>query len=598
MNIAAILKIVPLELLILLGLLIILQLFVSANSSAFKSPVLAHARWAKNWEISAALRIAQKQAQKRKIDETALFLGDLETGWRPHLNIFLGKNNNFIPLPHMQRSLITFGTPNAGKTTTIAKPLIKDIIRRNLGSIILFDPKSDLAPTFAPFAEAHGYDNYFLAPGRKYTDSINFFSFFDREEWLSSIAEQMAKTTIRNTKDSQGGSSDPFFGNSGISLLRSILMLTQLNFDEPNLLITKEILALPDLIERLRYAEANGRISPWVSSSLRQFMSGESSERTIASIQSTASLVFDGFIRPEFMNAYCNPTNIPLELTEKQMIVIQPMRGFEDVCMPMLSTFMDLIIERNFVGPRKKPLFLIIDELHLAYLPRLSRWLAFLRSSGLVMILLTQAMSQIQGTYGENEFNTIYNSAGTKIIMNPDDSNTATATSNRLGNKEVRYQQKSRSYTRSGSSRSKSEQIQQVPLKTAEEINQMDVGEFICWNWGFQKQGKTAIPLHIKYPVPQHEFDLDQRCQTIWNQKYLDSLIAEAKKTHKTPEELDNFLQTTINKVRALLPTPEIQDSSTNKTTKKDQISNSDIHKLRPEEKGILSKHANRILTP
>ena len=594
----AILETVPIELLICLGLALLAKVYISSSYSSRKS-ILAHARWSGSWEISNALRLAQKQAKNRKIDETALFIGNMETGWKPHLNIFLGKKNNFIPLPHMQRSLLVFGTPNAGKTSTIAKPLIKDIIRRNLGSIILFDPKCDLAPIFAPFAEAHGYENYFLAPGREYTDSINLFSFFDREEWLSSIAEQAAETTILNTQGQKSGSSDPFFTDSGTALLRSVLMLTQLNFPDPNLITVKEILGLPDLIERLRFAEEQNRISPWVLSSFRQFMSNEASERTAANIQSTATLVFDGFIRPEFVNCYVNPngTSIPLDLTEKQLIIIQPMRGFEKVCLPVQATFMDLLTERNFSQPRDKPLFVVIDELHLPYLPRLERWLAVLRSSGLVMILLTQAASQLVKAYGENDYKTIYNTTGTKVIMNPDDIDTATATSNRLGNKEVRYQQKSRSYARSGSSRSHSEQVQQIPLITADEINKMDIGEFILLNWGYKKFGQTGIPLLTKYKVPQHEFDLEDRCIEIWEQKYQQSLISRAKKRHKTPKESEDYLIAKTQEVLQLLP-PRPELTQNQDKNGKDRISNSDIHKLKPEETGILSNHDNAIPLP
>lgn len=593
-----ILELVPVELLILLGFLLLVQFLVSSSLFSRRSSTFAHARWSGKREISTALRIAQKQAKKRNIDQTALFIGGLVTGWKPHLNIFLNKKADFIPLPHLQRSLIAFGTPNAGKTTTIIKPLIKDIIERNLGSIILFDPKSDLAPVIAPFAEAHGYKNYFLAPGQKYTNSINFFDFLDREDWLSSIAEQMALTTIRNTKQSKEGSTDPFFGQSGVGLLRSVLMLTKLNFPNPNLVITKEILAVPDLIDRLRFAEEENRISPWVSSSLRQFMSGESSERTIASIQSTASLVFDGFIRSEFMNTYANPTNIPLELTEKQMIVIQPMRGFEDVCMPMLSAFVDLVVERNFARPRKKPLFLIIDELHLMFLPRLSRWLAFLRSSGLIMILSTQAISQIKGSYGENEFDTIYNTTGTKIIMNPDDMSTSNSTSSRLGNKEIRYQQAGYSYARSGSTRSRNEQFKEVPLMSAQKINKMDVGEFICWNWGYQSKGETGVPLHIKYEVPQKVFDLDEKCQEIWARKYLKCLISKAQENHQTSEESEKLLKTQMQEVNQVLPCRSKSETEETKADAKDKISNSNIHDLIPEEAGILANHENAIPLP
>ena len=597
--ISLLLETVPLELLICLGLVLLLQAYVSGGGFSSRKSVLAHARWAGSWEISNALRTAQKQAKERKIDKTALFIGTMEKGWKPHLNIFLGKKNNFIPLPHMQRSLLGFGTPNAGKTSTIGIPLAKDIIRRNLGSIILFDPKCDLAPIFAPFADAHGYDNYFLAPGRDYTDSINVFDFFDRPEWLSSIAEQAAETTVVNTKGKKANSSDPFFADSGKALLRSVLMLTQLNFPDPNLITVKEILALPDLIDRLRFAEEEKRISPWVLSSMRQFMSNEASERTAANIQSTATLVFDGFIRPEFVNCFANPKadSVPLDLTEKQMIIIQPMRGFEDVCLPIQSTFMDLQIERNFSQARDKPLFLIIDEAHLLLLPRIERWLAFLRSSGLVIILLTQAASQLEKIYGELDYKTIYNTTGTKIIMNPDDIDTANATANRLGDTEVRYEQKSRSRARSGSSRSQNEQIQKVPLKSAAEINKMDVGEFVLFNWGYKKGGKVGIPWNVKYKVPQYEFDIDDACKKIWKDKYLQSLRDKAKKNHLTSEEKDKYLSDKIQEVQRVLP-PRPEPTNNQDKTEKDKIANDDIHNLKPQEIGILQNNANALPLP
>ena len=51
----AILEIVPLELLICLGLVLLVKVYISSGYSSRKS-ILAHARWSGSWEISHALR--------------------------------------------------------------------------------------------------------------------------------------------------------------------------------------------------------------------------------------------------------------------------------------------------------------------------------------------------------------------------------------------------------------------------------------------------------------------------------------------------------------------------------------------------------------
>ena len=518
--------------------------------------VVAKARWANRKEKLNAWRKAYAQNQNPEVGSTSLFLGKVpDSSWRAELEILLTGKSTAVPFANLQGSCLVFGSPDVGKTTTINNNFIRHILTEGSGPIIIFDPKGDLTEANAPFAEACGYSTYFLAPGKPYTDSLNIFSFFEgREHMRASVAHKAAVTTIRNTKSEDAGKSDGFFGPSGEALVRSGLMLVEESAHK-DLVFLRELLCAENLGARIQHAEQQGEISWQTASSFRQFISGKGSEKTLSGIQATASLVFDNFVREEFFNAFIRPSTIPIDLTGKQVVFIQPMKSFEDVCMPVMASIKELYIERNFSYPRKEPLHVLIDEAHLSHISSVPKSLALLRSSGLVMVLLTQAMSQLRQQYGQNNLNTMLTSARTKIFMNPDDLETAKFVSEKTGKVDVISEQSSRSYGKS-SSRSVSQQRQQVSLIAPEEVNQMKQGEMIYWNNANANDKKDGFPVKLRYEVPQSDLDLEERCKKFWNERMLPRVTKERQKQHYDSVQIEQFVKQRVQAIDYFYPEP------------------------------------------
>ena len=525
--------------------------------------VLAKARWAGKKEKLNAWRKAIAQHKNPKVGSTSLFLGKVpEKPWLQELNILINNKSSAIPFANMQGSCLVFGSPDAGKTTTINNNFIRNILRYGKGPIIVFDPKGDLTEANAPFAEACGYETYFLAPGKPYTDCLNIFSFFEgRESMRTSVADKAALTTIANTKSEDAGKSDGFFGPSGRALVRSGLMLTE-ESSYKDLVFLRELLCAENLGARIQHAEQQGEISWQTANSFRQFISGKASEKTLSGIQATASLVFDNFVREEFFNAFIRETTIPIDLKGKQVVFIQPVKGFEDVCMPVIASIMELYVERFFSGRRKDSVHILIDEAHLFRLSCVAKSLALLRSSGLVMVLLTQAMSQLRQMYGTNNLNTILGSVRTKIFLNPGDLEIAKWVSEMVGKVDVIYKQSSRSYGKGGG-RSSSEQRQQVPLISPEEVNQMKQGEMIYLNSANANPKKDGYPVKVRYKVPQSDLDLEKRCKMFWKERMLPRVIKERQKQHYDSVEIEQFVKKRVQAIDYLYPVPNSENEET-----------------------------------
>lgn len=544
-------------------------LLLSSNATQKNKNVLADAKWAGRREKIAAWRKAIAQSKNCKPGNTSLFLGNIPKNPKlTELEILLTGKSSTIPFANMQGSALIFGSPDVGKSATFNNRWIKHILKHQLGPLIVFDPKGDLIAANAPYAEACGYKSYFIAPNQPYSDSLNLFSLFeDRENMLATVTQQAAITAIRNTKSEDAGKSDGFFGPSGEALVRSVLMMAYYS-PYKDLVMVKELLCAEDLGARVKELERQGEL-PWqVANSFRQFISGKSSDKTLGGIQATASLVFDTFVREEFFNTFIRNTTVPLDLTGKQVIFIQPMRGFEDVCMPVLSAYMELLIERNFANPRDNPLFVSLDEGHLSYLPSLMKWLAYLRSAGLVMMFLTQALSQLRQKYGQNNLDTILTSARTKIFMNPDDMATSEFVSNKVGSADKIYKVKSHSQGKGGNSTSF--QRQAVRLISQQKVNSMKQGEFVYWNNANANKEEDGLPAKVKYKIPQSDLDLDENCTKFWHDRMKLRLIRERQPDLYTPEKMAKFFNERAKAIDVLFPLPDEEESNKDSVFKKE----------------------------
>jgi type IV secretory pathway TraG/TraD family ATPase VirD4 len=534
----------------LLVLLLVTGLIVS-NISLPKKGILADARFGERWEKLTAVSKAQQQIQQGKPDGISLAIGMYEgSNLSAKISTLLTGEMPFLPLVDVQESGVIAGAPNSGKSFSFFLPAIRSAIRQGK-PIVVFDIKGELAKALAAFAVTHEYEVYFFAPGQKHSGRINLLDFMANEE-DSAMAEQMAIAINRNANLGGLSKTDPFFGPSGDKLARSIFMLAK-GTEYPDLVMAKRLLSLSDLPNRLNLAEKEGKINPFVLDSFQQFRSGEKSEKTVASIQTTASLVFDSFTRPEFMSYLVGKSTIPLDFYGKKILFLQPDPVKGDVILPVIAAILDLFMARNFAVPRKEGLFLFLDEFAMFFLPNVYKWVNLFRSYGLSCWLGYQNFAQVRDKYGADRANAVFSACGTKIWFNPRDAETAEAAAKYLSDKEVISWQQSRSHGKGGRSTSASEQRYKVPLWSAKDFSQMDKGECIVINSGFRRGKKIAIPIHTQIHISQSEQDLQKECENLWNEVIYHRLCEQMAELHLPSAELRQLLQQRATMAEAVL---------------------------------------------
>lgn len=528
--------------------------------------ILADARFGERFEKFAAISKVQKERRSRQPDGIGLAIGMYEgNDLSAKLSTFLKGEMPFLPLADVHESGVVAGAPNSGKSFSFFLPAIRDAIAQGL-PIVVFDIKGELAKKTSAFAAANDYEVYFYAPGQKHSGRINILDFMENEE-DSAQAEQMAIAINRNAAAGGVSKTDPFFGPSGDKLARSIFMLTK-GTEYPDLVMAKRLLSLSDLPKRLSLAEKEGQINPFVLDSFQQFRSGEKSEKTVASVQTTASLVFDSFTRPEFLSCLVGKSTIPLDFKGKKILFLQPDPVKGDVILPVMAAILDLFMARNFAVPRSEGLFLFLDEFSAFFLPNVYKWVNLFRSYGLSCWLGYQNFAQVRDKYGADRANAIFSACGTKIWFNPRDAETAESAAKYLLDKEVISWQRSKSYGKGGRSTSESEQRYKVPLWSTKDFNQMDKGECIVINSGFRRGKKIAIPIHLSVHIPKHEIELQQKCESLWDQTIYPRLCEQMASLQMDSALRRRILEQRATAAEAILPleqepSPEQQDTKT-----------------------------------
>lgn len=515
----------------LFTLLIISSALAAVMGKVQQRGVLANSYFAGRLEKFKAMQTAIAQSKSGKIDELALFIGreeGEELNWKTSASILVAGSSKIVPLAGLNKGLIGLGPPESGKTYSLQKPLLRDGIRQNK-PIICVDPKGDLTREIAPFARARGYEDYYLnysgnldltegasATVKGYTDSFNLLKFM-KSPIDSTGAERLAKSMYANGWGAVEGKEDPFFTANAIAVLRTVLMLAK-SSDKPDLITAKQILNLPDLLERLKAAVANQTIHPLIADSAKLFLSGEAAEKMVASIITTAALTFDGFTRPEFAPCLIE-TTIPKKFTGKKILFIQLPLDEEEVVAPVVAAMVEELIEYNFsqlTFPDGRPdqLLFFADEFHLIKFRKIPKWVAVLRSFGFAAILTFQSLAQLEKKYGITGMKEIFECCRTKVYFSPGSGKSAAEISEMLGEKEVKYVQNSWS-SGGGSS---SQQRQKIPLWTKEDLLRMPRGECVILNKDYAWGKRAGIPLLNVIQIPESESSLGKRYANKWNQ--------------------------------------------------------------------------------
>ncbi|MBD2451151.1 type IV secretory system conjugative DNA transfer family protein [Nostoc sp. FACHB-152] len=495
------------------GLIIIIAKYLDSVGSKNQ---LATARWGGVRERNAARKIALKQLRRRKHNRVALYVGTPTGTTNQFVNeqIISQIPSDFktIYIPDAQRGVMVIGGPGSGKSFSMLNPLIRSAIDQGL-PLILYDFKyseqesatadaKGQAPILAGYALERGYDVTVLAPGYGESCIANPLDFL-RDEEDSEMARQLAITINRNLKLGDKDNGNSFFTNAGDQLVQAILMLAKGTM-YPDIMMCQAILGLSQLVERLMKADLNFLVREAFS----QFVSVAGSPETAASIVGTASGLFSRFMVPNALAAFCGQSNIPLDLSGRQMIVFGMNKEKRDVIAPLLVSILHLIVSRNVGKKRSEPLILALDELPTLYLPALVDWLNQNREDGLVSILGLQNLSMLQDAYGEHTTNAIFGGCATKAFFNPNDDVSAEKFSKYLGEEEIRYNQKSRSYGgKGGANTSVSQQKATRKLYDVNQFNTLREGKAVLMNPGFSSRNQISLPLLHQFNIPSAEIN-------------------------------------------------------------------------------------------
>jgi len=477
---------------------------------------LATGRFAGNAERRKARALGRLQQKQRQTAKVALKAGSLD-------------------IPQAQQSIVVAGAPDSGKTYSIIDPAIRSAIAQGL-PILVYDFKGSQLEAHAAWASSQGYRVDVFAPGQPYTGVFNPLDFLE-DETDALMASQLAYVLQKNTQRDGGYRENDFFNSAGTNLVEAVMLLAKLT-PYPDLLMASKILNLANLPARIKQAWETGYIPEWTMESFSQLLASDGAEKQIAGIIATAQRTFKTFTGRQLVSSFCGQTTIPLDMQGKRILFLQVDIEKRDAVSPLIAAILHLIITRNFAQRRKEPLILALDELPTLYLPDLPKWINEFRSNGFVALLGYQNFAQLQHIYGRDLSRALFAACGTKVFFNPKDRETAHEFSGYLGEKEVRLFTRSRSHGRYGG-QSRSEQVQRVPLMTADQILKLKQGECVFINPAYQGRGEASVPLRVRVRLSKRERWVQERSTELWHSIVKQKLIQRCQQ-QTPPTDLDD----------------------------------------------------------
>jgi type IV secretory pathway TraG/TraD family ATPase VirD4 len=509
---------------------------------------LATGAWASGREKSAARKKAHQQINDRQRNAVTVFLGK-PTQLKYSASI-MPKPRKAAPtrqgqkvlrikgdtqttyLPDAQRGIAVMGAPGSGKTFSVIDPALRSVIDQGF-PLILYDFKYPTqSERIAGVAVKAGYEVRTFAPGFPESDVCNPLDFI-RDVDDVDMARQIAIVLNRNFRSGGQSVEDPFFTNSGDQLIQAILLLAK-STPFPDIITCAKALSADSLPARVQNAE----LPTWVESSFGQLISMADSEKTVASVISTASILFSRFMSPSTLSVFCGKTTIPLDMEGKQLLILGMDRERRDVVAPLLATVLHMLVTRNVATTKRKdPLCLSLDELPTLYLPNLVQWLNENREDGLATMLGFQNITQLEKAYGREISRAILGGCSTKAIFNPGEPESAKFFSDYLGDEHLQYRSKSKSTGGGKTNITISQQERTRRLFAPEEFLKLQSGSCILINPAYATKKETAIPLRLKVIVPKADIKRMETSQGAWG-KVKKRLIKNSQQTPVTDADM------------------------------------------------------------
>lgn len=505
-------------------------------------------------ECNKAKKKAIAQIENPKCDSASLYIGRPKQPKnkpnKPYRSSVkpTPKDKGLFYVPDVQRGTLVLGAPGSGKTASAIDPMLYSAVDQGF-PIIMYDFKYPSQSKMAVFAKRQGYEVHVFAPGFPESEVCNPLDFL-RDETDGESARQIGTVINKNFKQISQGQEDPFFGPAGDQLVEAILMLTK-STQYPDIMMAAQILSSEKMVSRLIAANMN----PWIRLSFGQLFSSADSEKTVAGIAGSASLMFTRFMKKNTLGCFVGETTLPLDLKGRQIVIFGMDREREAVSAPLLCSVMHMLIARNIAKRRQDPLIVCLDEFPTLYLPHIAKWLNESRSEGFCGILGAQGLSQIEKNYGKENAKTIITGTNTKFLFNLGEYESAHSFSNFLGDEEISYKQKSRSVSQGKTTRSTSDQDKTRKLMEPAQFNKLPPGAGVIISPAYGNNTESYVPIKQQFKLSKDLEAIKADNERNW-QNLVDWLIK--KSTQIVPTEQDT--EERKAEVERLFPIPQSTD--------------------------------------
>lgn len=529
----------------LLGAYILMRVFFGDGNKK----KIATSYWGGAKETATAQKKAILQIVNPQCDSAALYIGKHQGK---------GDGTTFY-IPDVQRGTAVIGAPGSGKTFSAINPMIYSAIDQEFPCIV-YDFKYPSQAKVAAYAKYKGYDVHIFAPGFPESEVCNPLDFL-RDSSDAESSRQISTVINKNFRLLGNSTEDGFFGPSGDQLTQAILMLAKEFGQFADVMTCAAILSSEQMVKRLMAASLN----PWVKIAFGQLFSSAASEKTVAGIVATASIMFTRFMAKNTLGCFIGKTTLPLEIKGKQMIIFGLDRERRDAVGPLMTSILHMTIARNIASKRKDPLIVALDELPSIYLPDLYRWLNESRSEGFCGIIGFQNMGQLEKNYGKDIAKAILGACSTKFIFNPGENESAQLFSSFLGDEEIKYKQKSRSTGSKNNSTSISDQEKTRKLFESAQFLKLIAGKCVFINPAYANKKEGSVPLLKTIKINESLKNIDKYNQLKWAR--IVSLLAR-KSTQKFPSGQDLALR--VRQVDSRFPIPQNSQVSNPNLTSQD----------------------------
>ncbi|WP_198011497.1 type IV secretory system conjugative DNA transfer family protein [Synechococcus sp. PCC 7335] len=430
-------------------------------------------------------------------------------------------DKNTVWLPDAARGTSIIGGAGSGKSFTVTIPTLRSAIAQGLSTMLLDTDYPGLTKTIAPLAEDLGYEVSIFAPGYKESAVCNVVDLIYNCRDATG-ASQVAKTLVKNFQmaATDASSTDAFFGPAGELATEAALLLAKA-LKYPDILTAYTILKDEDMISRVRGVS---KIDPWLDLAFGQLLSTAKSERTVDSIRGTAALLFGQLMRPDILPSLVGKTTIPLDITGRKLIIFGVKQNIRLVVSPLIASVINALVSRNVLHGRKEPLFLSLDEMPSMYFPEIAEWLSEKRKYGLCTQIGYQSLGQLRKTYGKDQADVIYTNTATKFFFNPQSLESAKTFSETLGEQDVVYKTKNRTY---GRPRTRTEHRTKKRLMTPDEFMNQAEGCCVLLSPGYGTKTERFIPVRFQpLKIADSELEIQKMVEESW-----ETFLSEKERT-------------------------------------------------------------------